>query len=153
MPYKLNKNNQIDLFAALANIVTMFSAFIFSIGNNLLPGFYFFTLIIIFAFNAIFLIRWTFHLLVAFEWKNEHFQRILMLFSLVLREHYTEFNTSTSTLVQHQDQDLAFRLSPKPIIKKYHHKKRRNSHKKKIHKKKTYIHKIKPNSHFSSSYF
>ena len=87
-PYKIKENNDIDILALLVGTVTIYSGFIFALGHEVEAGFHQLAVIIVFFWNAYFLLRWFFLLLLAFEWKNIYYQRFWKILSLVLREDY-----------------------------------------------------------------
>ena len=96
-PYKLKENNEIELLGMIVGTITMYAGFIFAQGNEVEDGFHTLATIIVFLCNSFFIIKWTYLLLMSFEWKNEYYQRFLKMLSILLRKEYTPFVSSQNS--------------------------------------------------------
>ena len=93
-PYKLKENNEIELLGMVIGTLTMYTGFIFAKDKDSVDTFYVIATVLIFVGNAYFMLKWIYLLLVAFDWKNRHYQTFVRVVGVLL---FTKYHTLTYT--------------------------------------------------------
>ena len=84
-PYKAQENNDIEIKAIIAGISLLFSGLIFEEGTkHNYQRFDTLAFCVVFVYNSIFIIKWTYLFLISFNFKNYKIQRFLEVYSYII---------------------------------------------------------------------
>ena len=84
-PYKIHDNNDIEMKAIIAGTAILFSGLIFEEGaKHNYPRFDTFAFGVVFVYNSIFLIKWTYLFLLSFNFKGQKMERFLEVYSYII---------------------------------------------------------------------
>ena len=82
-PYKYEHNNRIEILGTLAGMITLFSGIIF-VEDETVELFTVYVAILIFMFNASFLLNWIYLFMLSWNIKNQTFNKITNLYGTLI---------------------------------------------------------------------
>ena len=82
-PYKYEHNNKIEILGSLAGLITLFSGIIF-VEDETVELFPVYVTILIFMFNASFLLNWIYLFMISWNIKNQTFNKIINLYGMLI---------------------------------------------------------------------
>ena len=83
-PYKDEQNNGIEILSTLAGMITLFCGILFTDKDEEVEFFNIIVAILMFMFNTIFILHWTYLFMVSWNIKNQTFNKILSLYGMLL---------------------------------------------------------------------
>ncbi|CAI2367699.1 unnamed protein product [Moneuplotes crassus] len=91
-PYKEESNNRIEVLGMIAGILTLYCTLVFVTEEEDVDAVHIFSLLLLFAVNAFFLLHWLYNVLYYLNYKNKYFRMLMKMFSLALCKNSAKFS-------------------------------------------------------------
>ena len=83
-PYKDEKNNKIEILGTIAGMITLFWSILFIESDENIEFFKIFIAVIMFITNILFILHWTYLLIISWNIKNQTFKKFLNAYGILI---------------------------------------------------------------------